>query len=178
MQTLADVIDTAKTTLRIPEDQDLAAHLGKSKAAVSAWRLGKTAPDDETCLTLAGIINARPALVLAIAAAARSRKSSKARDVWLSLTRELAALFFAIASLLTPGHGEASGISRTAQPGHRDVIPCRCHAMTLSPDLRGDRATSRRVSYQSVCYVHRTIATLARVARCIASICHPAFRPA
>ncbi|NSL54909.1 helix-turn-helix domain-containing protein [Uliginosibacterium aquaticum] len=65
----------------VKNDSELAAKLGLSRASVSAWRNGKTAPDDEQAIALARLIG-KPEIELMAEAAAHRAKTSEARTYW------------------------------------------------------------------------------------------------
>lgn len=74
-------MDEAIRTGAVKNDSELAAKLGLSRASVSAWRNGKTAPDDKQAIALARLIG-KPEIELMAEAAAHRAKTPESRRYW------------------------------------------------------------------------------------------------
>ena len=103
---IVDVLDSAKTRRQIATDLALAAALGVSRSAVSAWRHGTKAPDAVQCAALAQMADLPLARVLGIAGEARAI-SREEKAVWKRLA-SAAALFLLVAATPLPGHSRDS----------------------------------------------------------------------
>lgn len=78
-------------------DSDIAAKLGVNRSAVSNWRSGTKAPDDEQAIALAQMLGKPEGELLAECAAARA-KSATARAAWERIAK-LASMTAASAAL-------------------------------------------------------------------------------
>lgn len=70
----------------VKNDSELAAKLGITRASVSAWRSGKTAPNDEQAIALAELIG-KPVIELMAEAAAHRAKTPKSRTYWEQIAK-------------------------------------------------------------------------------------------
>jgi transcriptional regulator with XRE-family HTH domain len=84
MITVPELLDKARSVCRLGSDNALAARLNVSRAAVSRWRLGQSAPDEVSCGKLAEMTGEPLARVLGIAGEHRAI-SRDAKAVWRRL---------------------------------------------------------------------------------------------
>jgi len=79
MRQMSQIIDDAKAAGTITSDGDLARKLDVTRATVSVWRNGRSAPSEDQAAALADLLG-RPE-IMAEAAATRA-KTEKARAMW------------------------------------------------------------------------------------------------
>ena len=89
MNRIATYLDEAVDLGRAKNDADIAAKLAVSRSAVSNWRAGVKAPDDDLAIGLAKLIDRDPREVMAFCASKRA-KTEEARKEWESIGLELA----------------------------------------------------------------------------------------
>jgi|GEM_PF-1690184 len=92
MQTVTDLIDTARKALNVNSDAEFARQLGVSRGTIANWKSGYSLPDTVMCATLAGLTGVPLARVLGIVGEARA-VSREEKAVW----RKLAATAMALA---------------------------------------------------------------------------------
>lgn len=92
MQTVTDLIDTARKALGVTSDAEFARQLGVSRGTIANWKSGYSLPDTVMCATLAGLTGEPLAKVLGIVGEARA-VSREEKAVWRKLaTTALIAL--------------------------------------------------------------------------------------
>jgi predicted transcriptional regulator len=84
MKTTGDYLDAVKAKLDLPSDYATAKALGVTRAAVSRYRLGQSAPDDLVCARIAEILELEPMEVIAAIHFERATEP-KARALWESI---------------------------------------------------------------------------------------------
>ncbi len=89
MNRIAMYLDEAIDSKRARNDSEIATMLGVSRGAVSNWRSGNKAPDDDLAIGLAKLIDRDPREVMAFCASKRAR-TEDARREWESIGLELA----------------------------------------------------------------------------------------
>lgn len=86
MDTPANYLDALKDRLGLDSDNALVPHLKVSRQTLSRYRLGKSALDDDVCITAAQVLGIDPGIVLLHMTAFRTRDPD-ARRTWLDVAR-------------------------------------------------------------------------------------------
>ncbi len=99
MQTVTDLIDSARKALDVSSDAEFARQLGVSRGTIANWKSGYSLPDTVMCATLAGLTGMPLAKVLGIVGEARA-VSREEKAVWrkLAATALTLAVGFGLAS--------------------------------------------------------------------------------
>ncbi|MDW7601687.1 DUF3693 domain-containing protein [Stenotrophomonas maltophilia] len=95
MQTVTDLIDTARKALNVSSDAEFARQLGVSRGTIANWKSGYSLPDTVMCATLAGLTGLPLARVLGIVGEARA-VSREEKAVWRKLAATAMALCLAV----------------------------------------------------------------------------------
>lgn len=90
MSIVGTLIDKARARSGIASDNQLAAHFGVNRQAVSKWRTGDAYPDEENIVHMAQMAGDDPAEWLVAIKAIRSEGS--AGKVWASLAKRIGAV--------------------------------------------------------------------------------------
>jgi len=92
MKTTLEFLDAVSKKLGGASDYAIAKELGVTRAAVSRYRNGQSAFDDETAIRVARILDIDPAAVVTAAHAERT-KNPEVRRLWTSLADRFAVNF-------------------------------------------------------------------------------------
>lgn len=95
MQTVTDLIDTARKALNVNSDAEFARQLGVSRGTIANWKSGYSLPDTVMCATLAGLTGVPLARVLGIVGEARA-VSREEKAVWRKLAATAVALVIGV----------------------------------------------------------------------------------
>jgi len=106
MQTVTDLIDTARKALNVNSDAEFARQLGVSRGTIANWKSGYSLPDTVMCATLAGLTGVPLARVLGIVGEARA-VSREEKAVWRKLAATAMALAIGV-GLASPGNAAAA----------------------------------------------------------------------
>ena len=86
MKPIRMYLDEAIDKKIVRNDSELAERLTITRASVSAWRSGKTAPNDEQAIALAKLIG-KPVIELMAEAAAHRAKTPESRSYWETIAK-------------------------------------------------------------------------------------------
>lgn len=117
MKAIRNYLDEAIRSGVVKNDAEIARRLEVNRSAVSAWRSGAKAPDDDAAMGLAQLVGRPAGELLAECAAARA-KTPKARAAWervakmASMTSACLALAV-VTTTLTPSTANASSSAET-----------------------------------------------------------------
>ncbi|HSD40094.1 MAG TPA: helix-turn-helix transcriptional regulator [Rhodocyclaceae bacterium] len=100
MKSIARYIDEAIAKGIVKNDAAVAAALGVTRGAISNWRSGDKAPDEEKAIALARLIKHPEEEMLAAAAAARA-KSPAAKAVWERIAKHYAVAASVMVAMAT-----------------------------------------------------------------------------
>lgn len=98
MKTTLEYLDEAKLKLGITSDNQLALHLGLTRASISDYRHKRSTMDPYTATQIAIILDIDPMLVIATANIERE-KDGKRREFWENFSKRISGI--AAAVLLT-----------------------------------------------------------------------------
>lgn len=88
-------------------DSDIARKIGATRSAVSSWRTGRRAPDDDEAVQLAILLGKEPGELLAECGAARA-KSQTTRAAWEKVAARMAGATLGLCLLFShPGDANA-----------------------------------------------------------------------
>jgi len=113
MQTVTDLIDTARKALNVNSDAEFARQLGVSRGTIANWKSGYSLPDTVMCATLAGLTGLPLARVLGIVGEARAI-SREEKAVWRKLAATAMALCLAVGLALPSQAHAAAHVSTQA----------------------------------------------------------------
>lgn len=82
-------------------DSDIGRKIGATRAAVSSWRTGRRAPDDDQAVRLAELLGKEPGELLAECCAARA-KSQVTRAAWEKVAARMAGATLGLLLLTSP----------------------------------------------------------------------------
>lgn len=94
-----ELLDAAKSKLKINSDYALAKALGVPKTRIGNYRTGIRTPDDETCFQLAEVLEADPSAIIA-AVRLEGEKEPIKREFWRRQSARYALGSGVIAALL------------------------------------------------------------------------------
>ncbi|WP_082864473.1 helix-turn-helix domain-containing protein [Caballeronia temeraria] len=127
MKSTVQYLDEVREKLELPSDYAAAKALGVTRAAVSSWRVGRSAPDELTCARIAEALGIEPIEVIAASQFERS-KDEHARAVWESIWGKAAGVIakasivcaVGLSAAVTPtSQAQASGnTGTTGEGGH------------------------------------------------------------
>lgn len=89
MHAIANLLDRARKHSGIGSDSALAERLGRSRQALSHWRVGYKVPEDDQVMALARLAGEDQGPWLLLAQAART--TGAAHEAWVALARRLGA---------------------------------------------------------------------------------------
>jgi hypothetical protein len=109
MFSIADLLERAKARANIESDYRLAKVIGKSHQVISAYRVGKSLPEESVIQQICALSGDDPDVIAAQIQAARS-KSPEAKNLWLRVaarmsgaaTTAILSVCFAIALIAAP----------------------------------------------------------------------------
>ncbi|WP_422648618.1 hypothetical protein OJJOAM_000228 [Cupriavidus sp. H18C1] len=87
-----EYLDAAKAALDIESDYALAKHLGVTKGAISAIRLGRAGIGEELAIAIADILHIDAFEIIAAASYERA-KSDRAKALWASVQQRISSGF-------------------------------------------------------------------------------------
>lgn len=90
MKPISKYLDDAIDAGTAKNDSDIARKIGVTRAAVSDWRTGRRAPDDDQAVKLAGLLGKDTGEILAECGAARA-KTPETRQAWERIAARMAA---------------------------------------------------------------------------------------
>ena len=99
---LEEAIDSGKAK----NDSDIARKIGATRSAVSSWRTGRRAPDDEEAIKLAELLGKEPGELLAECGAARA-KTPATRQAWERVAARMATIITLCVCIIHPSQSEA-----------------------------------------------------------------------
>lgn len=100
MKEIKHYMDEAIQKGIVKNDSALAKKLGLSRASVSWWRSGKSAPDDEQAIGLARLIG-KPEIELMAEAAAHRAKTPESRTYWERIAKYSATFASAVVMVIS-----------------------------------------------------------------------------
>lgn len=117
---------------RAGSDRKAAPLLGITHSAFSAWRTGRSFPDDDQCRKIGELLSRDPAYVMAVVRAQRA-KTKETRETWQRVAQAFASVLVTVGAVtaigVTPGTAQArfditpigggSGGQRAPQGGQR-----------------------------------------------------------
>lgn len=89
MKPISRYLDDAIDERKANSDSDIARKIGATRAAVSSWRVGRRAPDDDQAVALAELLGIEPGEILAECGAARAKKP-ETRKAWERVAAKMA----------------------------------------------------------------------------------------
>lgn len=113
MKSTISYLDEAKAKLGIESDYGMAAWLGVTRAAVSAYRNSARTVDDYAAAKIAEVLEIDPMIVIAAANAEREKDDGK-RGYWEKYYKRLggiaASIIFAVTFIVTPTPSQAAPV--------------------------------------------------------------------
>lgn len=91
LETTVDLIDAMRERGGFASDNQLATSMKIPQVTLSSWRTGRTYPTEVHALNIGKKLGVSPLMVLAIAAADRTRERPSESAQWRKLARQLAA---------------------------------------------------------------------------------------
>lgn len=91
LETTVDLIDAMRERGGFASDNKLATDLKIPQVTLSSWRTGRTYPTEIHALKIGKRLEVHPLMVLAIAAADRTRERPSESAQWRKFARQLAA---------------------------------------------------------------------------------------
>lgn len=121
VETIADLLDQAKTRAQIGTDSALGTRLGKSRQTVSQWRSGVRIPEDDDVIRLAHLAAIDAGACLVLAQAARSR--GEVARAWTALAKKLGLAAAVMLCVVAP-HENAfiPGVSASELPASASYV--------------------------------------------------------
>lgn len=106
MKKISMYLDELVDSGTVKNDSDTARRIGVTRAAVSDWRTGRRAPDDDQAVKLTELLGKDPGELLAECGAARA-KTPATRQAWERIAARMASYSITIcAMIITLGHSE------------------------------------------------------------------------
>lgn len=120
MKPIRMYLDEAENRGVVRNDAEIATRIGVARSAVSRWRAGERAPDDEQAIALAELLGIPEGEMLAECAAARA-KSPATRAAWeriakLASTTTACLVLTAANFFFSPSTAEAAPMLKTEAP--------------------------------------------------------------
>lgn len=92
-------LDEAVQNGAAENDSDIGRKIGATRSAVSSWRSGRRAPDDDQAVKLAELLGKDSGEILAECAAARA-KNPETRKAWERIAAKMAASSITVCTLI------------------------------------------------------------------------------
>ncbi len=115
MKKISMYLDELVDSGTVKNDSDTARRIGVTRAAVSDWRTGRRAPDDDQAVKLAELLGKDPGELLAECGAARA-KTPATRQAWERIAARMASYGITACALIMPlGHSERASACQEKQ---------------------------------------------------------------
>jgi transcriptional regulator with XRE-family HTH domain len=124
LETTVDLLDALLERYGWTSDNQIANGLGIPQTSVSNWRRGRTFPTEVHALTIGKALEIPPLMVLAIAAADRTRADKEAHGQWAKMVKQMTP---AIATLMMAlgTHGSNAEAATPTGDRHNSVLCAR-----------------------------------------------------